>query len=204
MSNKISREAVAVFHDERSLRAAVDELLISGLNRAAINLLAGQQTVEATLRHSYTKVTELEDDPGVPRIAYMGPDSRIEAESVTVGGLAYVGAVVSAGVVVASGGSILAALLAVTIAGGLGGLIGAALAKIIDKHHAHYLQLQLEKGGLVLWVTLSNPDQESRALEILKRLGADDVHVHQLPVIEYKTLQDSVPYDLSFMKRLGL
>jgi hypothetical protein len=204
MPIKTSREVVAVFHDEESLRSAVDELLISGFNRVAINLLAGQQAVEATLRHSYTKVAELEDDPGVPRIAYVESDSRIEAESVAVGGLAYVGAVASAGAIVASGGSILATLLAVTIAGGLGGLIGAALAKIIDKHHAHYLQIQLEKGGLVLWVTVANRDQERRALEILKRLGADDVHVHQLPIVDYRTLQGSVPYDLSFMERPGL
>lgn len=204
MPNNTSREAVAVFHDEKSLQTAVDELLISGFDRAAVNLLAGQHAVEAKLHHSYRKIVELEDDPGVPRIAYMGPDSRTEAESVAVGGLAYVGAVASAGIVVASGGSILAVLLAVTIAGGLGGLIGAALAKIIDSHHAHYLQAQLEKGGLVLWVTLANPDQENRALGILKRLGADGVHIHQLPVIDYGTLQGGVSYDLSFMKHLGL
>jgi len=204
MPNKTSREAVAVFHDEASLRAAVDELLISGFNRAAINLLAGKQAVEATLGHSYTKVAELEDDLGVPRIAYIESDSRIEAESVAVGGLAYVGAVASAGAVVASGGSILATLLAVTIAGGLGGLIGAALAKVIDKHHAHYLQVQLEKGGLLLWVTVASRDQERQALAILKRHGADDVHVHKLPIVDYRTLQAGVPYDLSFMDRLGL
>ncbi len=204
MPKNTSCEAVGVFHDEKSLRTAVDELLISGFNRAAINLLAGQQAVETKLRHSYTKIAELEDDPGVPRVAYIESDSRIEAESVAVGGLAYVGAVASAGAIVASGGSILATLLAVTIAGGLGGLIGAALAKIIDKHHAHYLQMQLEKGGLVLWVTVANRDQESRALEILKRLRADDVHVHQLPVVEYRTLRSSAPFDLSFMERLDL
>jgi hypothetical protein len=204
MPDVTSREAVAVFHDENSLQSAVDELLISGFDRSAVSLLAGQHAVEARLHHSYGKVAELEDDPGVPRIAYMGSDSRTEAKGVVVGGLAYVGAVASAGAVVASGGTILAALLAVTVAGGLGGLIGAALAKIIAEHHAQYLQTQLEKGGLVLWVALANADQESRALEILKRRAADDVHIHQLPVIDYGTLQGGVSYDLSFMKSLGM
>ena len=204
MPDSTSREAVAVFHDEKSLQSTVDELLISGFDRSALSLLAGQRAVESTLRHSYRRIADLEDDPSVPRIAYIGSDSRTEAKSVAVGGLAYVGAVASAGIVVASGGTILAALLAVTVAGGLGGLIGAALAKIIAKHHAHYLQAQLEKGGLVLWVALASADQESRAVEILNRRAADDVHIHQLPVVDYGALQGGVSYDLSFMKRLGM
>jgi len=204
MPDRISREAVAVFHDERALRSAVDELLISGFDRSAISLLAGQQAVESRLGHSYSKVADLEHDPSVPRIAYIGTDSRTEAQGVTVGALVYVGAMASAGAVVASGGTVLAALLAVTAASGLGGLIGVALAKLIARHHARHLEMQLEKGGLILWVTLANPDLEKRAVEVLQRHAADDVHVHELPVVDYRSLQGGVSYDLSFMKRLGL
>ena len=59
-------------------------------------------------------------------------------------------------------------------------------------------------GFLILWVTLANPDLEKRAVEVLQRHAADDVHVHELPVVDYRSLQGGVSYDLSFMKRLGL
>lgn len=45
-----------------------------------------------------------------------------------------------------------AAVLGASIAGGAGGLIGGILAKLVGEHHAHYLQAQLEHGGLLLWV----------------------------------------------------
>ena len=36
------REAVGVFHDEKSLQAAVDALLIVGFDRSDLSLLAGR------------------------------------------------------------------------------------------------------------------------------------------------------------------
>jgi hypothetical protein len=38
------------------------------------------------------------------------------------------------------------------VAGGGGGLIGAAFARFLEQRHAHRLQEQLDRGGLVLWV----------------------------------------------------
>jgi hypothetical protein len=204
MPDRMSREAVALFHDERSLQRAVDELLISGFDRSAISLLAGQQLVETTLHRSYKRVGELEDDVSVPRIHYIGTDSRTEAKGAVIGGFVYVGAVASAGVVLSSGGTALAAVLGVAIAGGVAGLMGAAFAQWIGRHHARYLRAHLDKGGLVLWVAVANPDQERRAEEILTQHAAEDVHILQRPVADYATFGGGVSYDLSFMKQLGL
>jgi hypothetical protein len=38
----------------------------------------------------------------------------------------------------------------------------------------------LTRGGLVLWVSVTTPDAEKRALALLEKLGAQDVHVHEL------------------------
>ena len=38
----------------------------------------------------------------------------------------------------------------------------------------------LEKGGLVAWVSVRDPDAEKRATAILNKLGGDDVHVHEI------------------------
>jgi hypothetical protein len=73
------------------------------------------------------------------------------------------------------------------MAGSAGGLLGSALAKLIDYHHADYLQRQLDKGGLVLWVHVRDREHERRAKRILKRHSGEDVHVHDLSAEAYLT-----------------
>ncbi len=197
------REAVGVFDDEPSLQNAVDELLVAGFDRSSLSLLASEHAVEDKLGHRYDKVTELEDDTGVPRIAYIGKDSRIEGEAVAISGLAYIGAVGAAGAIVATGGTIAAALLGAAAVGGMGGLIGAGLAKLMDAHHADYLQEQLDHGGLLLWVSVGGPGKARTACEILKRGSGRDVHLHDLPELHFDATK-GVSYDTSFMKRLGM
>jgi hypothetical protein len=197
------REAVGVFHDEKTLQSAVDGLLIAGFDQSHLSLLAGERTVETKLGHRYEKVAELEDDPEVPTKAFDDIDSRTEGKAAIVGGLFYVGAVAAAGIVVASGGTAAAALIAAALAGGGGGLIGAGLAQFIEHRHAHRLQEQLDHGGLLLWVRTLLVDDERRAIEILRAHGADDVHVHDLPE-EHYALAGGESYDMSFMKRLGM
>lgn len=197
------REAVGVFKEERALVDAVDELMLAGIDRSAISLLAGHRAVEETLGHYFRKVAEIEDDPAAPRLAYAGPDSRTEFEAAIGGGLAYVGAVAGAGFVVASGGAVGAAILAAALAGGTGGVVGGFLSRFINRHHARYLQDQLDRGGILLWVRVNDPDHESKALDILRRHAAGDVHVHDLGDLKIST-EGGESYDMSFMKRLGL
>jgi len=203
MSEHHNREAVGVFHDENALRSAADELMVSGFDRAYLSLVAGHATIEKKFGHMYDNVSEVEDDVAMPRHSYAASDSRHEAEAATIGGLAYIGAIGGAGAIVATGGTIAAALLVAAAAGGAGGLIGAALAQFMECHHADYMQEQLDRGGLLLWVRTVDEEHERRAGEILKRWSADDVHVHDLPDIKYQ-LKGGVSRDMSFMNLLGL
>ena len=204
MAERDIREAVGLFHDEGSLEAAADALMLAGFDRADLSLLAASETVERRLGHLYRKVNELEDDPAVAHLAFMDTDSRTEAKGVLVGGLAYVGAVAAAGFVVASGGAIAALLVGTALAGGAGGLIGAALARFVGRHHAQYLQQHLDRGGLLLWVHADNEDEERLACEILASHGAEDVHVHALPEPPGAPALAGMSYNLSFMRRLGM
>lgn len=174
-------EAVGIFHSNEDLQSAIDELLSSGFHRAELSLLASERTVEDKLGHRYARVNALADDPAVPRSAFVSPEAIGGAEGGLIGGLVYVGAVVAAGSVVASGGALAAAITAAALAGGTGGLIGSLLANWVGKHHAHYLQEQIDRGGLLLWVRTWNPDDEKRAVEILKKHSGGGVHVHALP-----------------------
>lgn len=173
------REAVAVFPDEASLQEAIDDLLSHGFDRAEIGLLASERAVEEQLGHRYERVEELEDDSEVPRVGYVSKESLGDAEGSLIGAPLYVAAVAgAAGAVVASGGSLLAAIIGATAAGSAGALIGAVLAKLLGERHAHYLQEQIEHGGLLLWVRTWDAEEETRAVEILRRHSGRDVHVH--------------------------
>jgi hypothetical protein len=175
------REAVGVFHDRDSFQSAVEDLQSAGFDRSELSLLASEQAVEAKLGHAFRKVQELEDDAAVPRAAFVGDHSLAEGRTGIIGGLAYIGAVAAAGAVVASGGSLAAAIAATAVAGGSGGLLGGWAASFLGDDRAHQLQHQLDRGGLLLWVRVRDEAHENRALEILRRTGGEDVHVHQIP-----------------------
>ena len=178
------REAVGVFHDRDSFVNAVEDLQSAGFDRAELSLLAGEQAVAAKLGHAYRKVQELEDEATVPRAAFVGDHSVAEGRTGLIGGLADIGAVAAAGAVVASGGSLAAVIAATAVAGGGGGLLGGWVARFLGRERAHRLQHQLDHGGLLLWVRVRDEAHERRALEILRRTGGEDVHVHELPASE--------------------
>jgi len=174
-------EAIAVFDEAKPLQDAIDELRRSGFDRADISLLASEQSVEEKLGHLYDKVGELEDDPSVPRAAYVSTEAVGDAEGGLIGGLVYVGAVAAAGAMVASGGSLAGVIAAAAMAGGAGGVVGSVLAKLVGERHARHIQEQIDHGGLLLWVRTWDKEEERRAVEILTKHSAHDVHVHALP-----------------------
>jgi hypothetical protein len=176
------REAVGVFTTAEDLQAAIDELLSSGFHRAELSLLAGEGTLEKKLgRYANATAAANADDPNVPRTSYVSPEAVGDAQGGIIGGLAYAGATVAAGAIVVSGGTIVAAIVAATLAGGAAGIVGSILAKWLGVHHAHYLTTQIDHGGLLLWVRTRDVKAEERAVDILKRHSSRDVHVHMLP-----------------------
>jgi hypothetical protein len=178
------REAVGVFHDPGAFQSAVDDLFEAGFDRPDLSLLASDKAVEEKLGHAYQKVQELEDDATVPRAAYAGNHSLAEGRTGIIGGLAYIGAVGAAGAVVASGGTLAAVIAAAAIAGGGGGLLGGWAAGFLGRDRVKQIQNQLDHGGLLLWVHVRDATQEERAVDVLKRNGAEDVHVHDIPASE--------------------
>jgi hypothetical protein len=176
------REAVGIFNRPVDLQDAIDELLSSGFHRAELGLLASEQAVKEKLGHRHEKVSMLADDPTVPRAAYVSTEAIGDAEGGLIGGLVYVGAMAAAGAIVASGGTLAALVAGAALAGGAGGLIGSILAKWVGDRHAHHLQEQMDRGGLLLWVRIREAEDEKRAVEILKKHSGSEVHVHALPV----------------------
>lgn len=176
-----NREVVGVFHAAGDMEGAIDALESAGFDRSALSLLAGEEAIQSKLGHLYERVEAAEDDPEVPRLAYISREAVGDAEGGLVGGLLYVGALAAAGAVVASGGTLAAVIGAAAVAGGLGGVVGSALAGLVGEHHAAALQKQLDKGGILLWVRTPDAGHEARAIDLLKNHSATDVHAHDLP-----------------------
>jgi hypothetical protein len=175
------REAVGVFASENDLQAAIDELLSSGFHRAELSLLANQDVVNEKLGSGFASLRVVEDDPVVPRAAYVSPEAIGDAQGGIVSGLVYAGATAAAGTVLISGGAIVVAVVVGALVGATGGIVGALLAKWLGDNHAQYLQTQIDHGGLLLWVRTRDVKAEDRAVDVLKRHSSRDVHVHTLP-----------------------
>jgi hypothetical protein len=161
-------EVVGVFHTAEDLEAAIEELLRSGFDRAQLGLLASERAIEDKLKHRYRRVTELADDPTVPRIAYVSTAAVGDAKGALIGGLTYVGATAAIGAIVMSGGALAVTLIAALVAGGTGTLLGSILARLVGRHHAEYLNNHIAKGGLLLWVRAWNARDEVLAITFLR------------------------------------
>jgi hypothetical protein len=173
------REAVAVFEDVSDLDAAVDELHAAGFGKDTISLLAGHDAVERKLGHMYERVEELEDDPRAPRTAFISKKNLGEREDRVLGSLTILPTVIAAGTVVASTGAVAAAIVGTALAGAL---VGTVFAHWMDRRYADWLQEQLDRGGILLWVRTATPDDERKALKILTQHSAHDIHIHEVPV----------------------
>jgi hypothetical protein len=136
-------------------------------------VLASENAVERKLGHRYQRVEEMEDDPDAPRGTFFSRVSQAEAEYGLAPALAF-----AAAMVVGVGAS--AITLPILVAAGSGFAVGGVLGRLIHQHHAERLREQLERGGLVLWVSTRNTDEETRAMQVLQKHSAHDVHAHAM------------------------
>ncbi|QFR34735.1 hypothetical protein [Ancylobacter sp. TS-1] len=166
------REAVAVFADEASLNAAVDELIEAGLTQEDMSLLAH------AARLSGKTVEELAESGDAPRAAFVSSDTRHEGLAAVVGAPALL-AGIGAAAVIGTGGAALIPTLALTVGStAAGGAVGLLLARTFGRKHANVVRDQLLNGGLLLWVHAPDPASDAKIVGILKKNGADDVHIH--------------------------
>jgi hypothetical protein len=173
-------EAVALFHDVKSLQAAIDELLTSGFDQGCLSVLGNEKAIEDKLGHSYGSTKDLEDNPKVPRATWV-PHESIVAEAACIGTPAYLSAIIGSLMVFASGGTLLGGVAIAAVAGGAGATVGTALAGIVGHEHAKHLNENLNRGGLLLWVRTRDVEAEKKALDVLRRHSGQDVHLHPVP-----------------------
>ncbi|MEQ8967595.1 MAG: hypothetical protein RID91_17410 [Azospirillaceae bacterium] len=185
------RETVGVFHAPEDLRAAVEALGEHGFDHAELSLMASDKAVSERLGDVYRRVEDAMDDPATPRTAYVAPEDVGNAQGLVAGALAYVGAVAATGAVVASGGALAAAAGAAAIGGATSGAVGTLFAKWLGDRYARDLGEHLDKGGLLLWVRVTDREREGTAEDVLKRHKAEPVSTHDLPAEERTASQST-------------
>lgn len=171
------REAVGIFDSYDHMEETIHELESSGFDRRQISVLGSEAEVAKNFGTPHVRVELLEDNDNTPHSPYIRPEELSIGQGVIIGVGMLAGAV--AALTLWGQASIGILLVAVTITGVAGGIIGGLLAKWLGDSYAEFFQNQLTHGGLLLWVKTPK-GSEGRALSILKAHGARDVHMHEI------------------------
>lgn len=178
----VVREVIGIFVDGAQLKAAIDDLTARGFENDRLGLLASEYAVESSLGDLYARTNESQDPSKAPAIAFVEAESTGDAAHSSGGGLYFAGSTAALGAVVVSaavfGGALLPAVAGAAAVGAVGTLVGS----IISQSDAEYLEHQVEKGRLLLFVRIDDFAGEEEASKILSRHAAQDIRVHEVPV----------------------
>lgn len=173
-------EAVAVFHDPTALNGAISDLVGAGVDRAEMSILAREGYLDGDLVKNYADMRHAEDDPNAPRHAVYADTDVRQGRTLLTSMASVVAALAASGAVVATGGAALPAIAAAIAAGGGVGAIGAMVGRQAGAEQRKFLEIQLARGGILLWVKIAEPANEPRIRAILLRHAGDDVHVRDV------------------------
>jgi hypothetical protein len=159
--------AFAIFPTRAAAESAVDQLVAAGFSQQDISALmadnAGSRDFAA---EKNTKAPE-----GTTTGATVGG-----VVGGTVGLLAGLGALAIPGVgPLIAAGPIMGALAGLGAGGALGGLVGALVGLGIPEYEAKRYEGRVKDGGILLSVHCDSSEEVSRAKDILKQAGGEDV-----------------------------
>src|SRR5271163_376300 len=166
MSNK-NTAVFGIYATPGLAEAAVDHLLAKGFSNAAISvLLPDDESTRAFAHEKNTKAPE-GTTAGVTTGGVIGG---------TLGLLAGIGALAIPGVgPLIAAGPIMAALAGLGAGGVVGGLLGALVGMGIPEYEAKRYEGRIKEGGILISVHCDSSEEVSRAKDILKATGADDI-----------------------------
>ena len=175
MKTATVREAVAVFDDPDRLEDALSDLQSNGIDRSSLSLLAPPSLAERLPARSQ----DVADDPATQRESAVTDTDIRQGRVLGTSLAATIAALAAAGFTVATGGVAAATVAAAAAAGGVGA-VGALLGRRMGEDQEAFLNTQLARGGVLLWVRTPDADAERRTLGVLRRHSAN-VYLHDLP-----------------------
>lgn len=159
--------AFGIYASREMAEGAVDRLINAGFRREDISVLLQDNVGTKDFAHEkHTKAPE-GTTTGVVAGGLIGG---------TIGLLAGIGvlAIPGLGPLIAAG-PIIAALTGVGSGGVVGGIIGALVGMGIPEYEAKRYEGRIKEGGILLSVHCDNSDWVSKAKQVLKDTGAEDI-----------------------------
>jgi hypothetical protein len=177
------REVTGIFHSRDALDAAAYELVLTGFDRADIDVLASLDEVPKRLGPVYVASAELADVKQAPRRPFVGRDDVTAVNAVTAGTVGAVAGAATAYFALIGGGSGTAAGTAAVLVGLLAAAIAFLLTvRVFRREEREGLDALMAHRGLILWVRVRSAEQENIAQEILRAHGARAVRVHEIEI----------------------
>ena len=158
-------EAIAVFNDPERLEEAVSELQSHGVDRAELSFLTHEGQTPP-------------QDAALSREAVVTDTDLRQGRVLGTGLAATIAAFAATGFTVATGGVAAAVIAAAAAAGGIG-VVSTMIGRGLARDEQSFLDAQLRRGGVLLFVRIPDADIERRALEVLRR-HSTHVHLHEL------------------------
>lgn len=156
-----------IYPSRISVEAAVEELKIAGFKNSDVSVLFASPAGTKEFAH--------ENSTKAPEGAATGTISGATIGGV-LGWLAGIGSLAIPGVgPLIAAGPIMATLAGVGVGGALGGITGALIGLGIPEYEAKRYEGRIHDGGILLSVTVDDKAWESKARDILKRTGAEDI-----------------------------
>jgi hypothetical protein len=159
--------AFGIYPSRANAEMAVDQLVSAGFSHADVSvLMADNQGSKDFAAEKNTKAPE-------GAATGVGVGGTVGG---TLGLLAGIGALAIPGVgPLIAAGPIMGALAGAGLGGAVGGLVGALVGMGIPEYEAKRYEGRVKDGGILLSVHCDSSEEVSRAKEILKSTGADDV-----------------------------
>jgi hypothetical protein len=177
------REVAGIFPSRREAEAAIAALLLSGFDRADIDVMGDIEALNQRLKGVRMLLEELADAPFAPRRPFVAKEDVTITGAMVVGIPAFLAAAAGAAAVIAADGSAQEAIIAAAL---LGFVVGAPAAVLIS--NLDWMQENLDRvterkaGGVIVWVRVRSPERESTAREIMLAHGAKAVRLHEIEV----------------------
>ena len=156
-----------IYATDAQAERAVDTLIASGFPSADISVLLSD--IKSTKEFAHQKDTKAPE----------GTTAGVTAGGVvggTLGVLAGIGALAIPGVgPLIAAGPIMAGLAGLGVGGVVGGLVGALVGMGIPEYEAKRYEGRVKDGGTLLSVHCDTSQQVSRAKDLLKSTGAEDI-----------------------------
>jgi hypothetical protein len=176
MEQSTIREAVAVFDDAEKLENAISELQSKGIDRSELSFLAHDSPgvrLPGDVRRAAV-------DPATPREPVVSDTDLRQGRVLGTGLAATIAAFAAAGLTVATGGVGAATVIAAVAAAGGVGAASTLFGRKLADDQASFLDAQLARGGVLLWVRTRDAFSERTVLDVLRRYS-DHVYVHDFP-----------------------